>query len=68
MPDYIKTLWRPATFGDFRGKNTETHVALRGNFSGTVSATDPVKSSKDAASLVACTRKNIFWFGSADFL
>jgi len=35
-------------------------VALRGNFSGPVSATNPVKSSKDTASLVACTRKKFF--------
>jgi len=41
--------------GFLRKKNTETNVALRGNFSGPVSATDPVKSSKYATSLVACT-------------
>jgi len=39
------------------------HVALRANFSGSVNATDPVKVSKDAVSLVACTRKKIFWLG-----
>jgi len=33
------------------GKNTETHVALRRNFSGPVCSTNPVKVSKDAASL-----------------
>jgi len=33
------TLWRPAAFGDFWEKNTETHVALRGNISGLVSTT-----------------------------
>jgi len=37
------TLWRPAAFKDFR-KNTKTHVALCGNFSGPISATDPVRS------------------------
>jgi len=62
------TLWRPATFGDFQDKNTETHVALRGNFSGPVSGTDPLKVSKDAASLVVCIRKKIFWLVSAVFL
>jgi len=31
-------------------------VALHGNFSGVVIATDLVKSSKDATSLVACTQ------------
>jgi len=49
------TLWRPAAFWDFWEKNTKTHVALRGNFSGPVSATDLVDVSKDAASLV-CTQ------------
>jgi len=38
-------------------------VALRGNFSGPVSATDLVKSSKDAASLVVCTSNKIFGWG-----
>jgi len=40
-------------------------VALCGNFSGPVSATNPVKSSKDAASLAACTRNKNFLIGSA---
>jgi len=57
------TLWRPAAFGDFCEKNPETHVALCGNFSCPVSATDPVKSLKDTASLVACTRKKFFGWG-----
>jgi len=35
------------------------HMALRGNFSGPVCFTDPVKVSKDAASLLVCTKKNI---------
>ena len=50
-------------FRVFREKNTETHVAFYRNFSGPVSATDLVKSSKDASSLVACTRKSFFWLG-----
>jgi len=49
-------------------KTTGLHVALCGNFSGLVSATDLVKSAKDSASLVVCTRKKIFWLGVADFL
>jgi len=57
------TLWHPAEKGVFREKNIKTHVALCGNFSGPVSATDLVKSSKDAASLVACTRKKFFGWG-----
>ena len=61
-------LWHPSAFGDFREKNTETHVALRGNFSSPVSATDPVKSSKDAANLVACTQKDFLVGGCGFFV
>jgi len=35
----------------FENKNTETQVALRGNFSGPVSATDPAKRRGKACSL-----------------
>jgi len=38
-------------------------MALRGNFSSLVCSTDLVKVSKDAASLLVCTRKKIFCFG-----
>jgi len=38
-------------------------VALRGNFSGPVCSTGPVKVSKDAASLQVCTRKKNFLLG-----
>ena len=55
-------------WGFLRNKNTEMHVALRRNFSGPVYSTDLVKVSKDVASLLACTRKNVFWLGSTDFL
>jgi len=44
------------------------HVALRENFSSPVCSTDPVKVSKDVASLVVCTRKEIFCLGVAFFL
>jgi len=47
-------------FQGFSRKNTETHAALRGNFSGRLSATDPAKSSKDTENLVASTLKNFF--------
>ena len=60
------TLWRPATFGDF-WKNTKTHVALRQNFSRSVSAMDLVEASKHTASLLVCTQK-IFLLGGAGFL
>ena len=36
---------------------------MRGNFSGLVSATNPVKSSKDLVSLVVCIRKKFFGWG-----
>jgi len=45
-----------------------THVALRGNFSGLVCCTDPVKVSKNVASLLVCTRKKVFWLGNAGWL
>ena len=46
-----------------RAKTAGSYVALRGNFSGPVSTTDLVKSSKDWASLVVCTRKKFFGWG-----
>jgi len=52
---YPLTLSQRAAFWDFREKNTETHEPLRGNFSAPVSATDPVKGSKDMASPVVST-------------
>jgi len=36
-------------------------VALRGNFSAQVCSTDPVKVSKDAASLLVSTQKKFFF-------
>jgi len=38
-------------------------MALRGNFSGPVCSTDPVKVSKDAASLLSLHSKKIFLLG-----
>ena len=58
-----KCLWHPCAFGDFRKKNTETHVALCRNFSCSVNAMDLVEALKDVASLLVCTRKNFFWLG-----
>jgi len=43
-----------------REKTAGLHVTLRGNFSGPVSTEDLVKSIKDLASLVVCTRKKFF--------
>jgi len=48
-------------------KTAGSRLALRRNFSGPVSATDLVKSSKDLASLVVCTRKEIFLVGRCEF-
>jgi len=42
-------------------------VALRGNFSGPVRSTDLVKVSKDAVSLLVCTRKKFFAWGMRFF-
>jgi len=64
---YHLTLWRPVAFGDFR-KKTLKHMWLRGNFSGLVCSTDLIKVSKDAASLLVCTWKNIFCLGGSFFL
>jgi len=46
-----------------RKETAASHLALHGNFSSPVSVKDPVRSSKDAASLVVWTRKKIFWLG-----
>jgi len=43
-------------------------MALHRNISTPVRVTDLVEVSKDAASLLACTRKKIFWLGGAGFL
>ena len=52
-----------ARFQGFLEKNDSTFLALRGNFSSPVCSTNPVKVSKDTASLLVCTRKKIFWLG-----
>jgi len=49
-------------------KTAGLHMVLRGNFSGPISATDPVKSSIDSSSLVVCTQKKIFGWGCGFFL
>ena len=66
--DHPLNTWRPAAFGDFRKKNAWTHVALLGNISAPVRATDLVEASKDVASLLVCTRKKIFAWGCGFFL
>jgi len=42
-------------------------MALRGNFSGLLCATDPVKVSKDTASLLVGTLKSFFAWGMRIF-
>jgi len=44
-------------------KTAGSHVALRRNISAPVQVMDLVEVSKDAASLVVCTRKKIFGWG-----
>jgi len=51
----------------FLKKNTETHVALRRNYSAPVWVTDLVEVSKDAASLLVCTWKKFFRWGMQIF-
>jgi len=50
-----------------RKKTAGLHVALCGNISTPVWVTDLVKVSKDAASLVVCTRKKFFGWGMRIF-
>jgi len=64
--DFLLTLWCLAASGDLQ-KNTEMQVALRGNFSGPVSATNLVEVSKDAAGLLVCTRNKFFGWGMQIF-
>jgi len=64
----IFNTFAPRLIQAVRAETAGSHVALRRNFSGLVSNTDPAKSSKEAANLVVCTRKKNFWLGSVDFL
>jgi len=61
------TLWRPAAFGDFREKK---HLNARGfaqEYLRSCSGIDLVEASKDAASLLVCTRKKFFAWGMRVF-
>jgi len=64
---YINT-FAPGLIQAVHAKTAGSHMALVGNFSVLVSTTNPVKSSKDLASLVVCTPKKFFWIRVADFL
>ena len=55
-------------FWGFPKKNTKMHVALRGNCSGPVSATDLAEVSKDAAGLLVHTLKKFFVGGCGFFV
>jgi len=57
----------PVRFEDFRAKTTGSHVVLHRNFSGLVSATDLVKSSKDSVSLAVCNEKKFVGWGMRIF-
>jgi len=50
-----------------RKKTAGSHVALHGNISAPVWVTDLIEVSKDAVSLVVCTRKKFFCLGEAGF-
>jgi len=51
----------------FSETTVKTHMALHGNFSAPVRVTDLVEASKDAASLLVCTRKKFFGWGMQIF-
>jgi len=80
MPNYVHTdlgCWfisqklnslGSAWFWGFFKKIRLNARVLRGNFAGLVCSTGPVKVSKDAASLLVCTRKKNFCLGDAGFL
>jgi len=57
----------PGLIQAVRKKTAGSHVALRGNIFAPVRVTDLVEVSKDAASLIVCTRKKIFCLGGAVF-
>jgi len=49
-------------------KNTETHVALHGNYSAPVLVTDLLEVSKRRSKSSSMHSQNIFWLGGAGFL
>jgi len=65
------TMFNTLTFGliqAIRKKTAGLHMVLNRNISALAEVTHLVKVSKDAASLVVCTRKNIVWLGDTVFL
>ena len=60
----VNTLASGHFWGFLKKNNTETHVALHGNFSRLVSATDLVEASKVGASVLVRTLKKFFWVGA----
>jgi len=61
------TLSCPATFGDFRTRTSGSHAVLRACNSGAKSGRELFKCSKDAESLLLCTRKK-FLVGGCSFV
>ena len=59
----LLTLWRLATFGDFRKKKRLNTRGFAWNISAPVRVTDLFEASKDAASLLVCTLQNFFAWG-----
>jgi len=57
----------PAALRDFCARTTGLHMILSTSSSGTANARQLFKGSKEAASILVCTRKNIFWLGVGIF-
>jgi len=53
-------------FKDFHANATGSHVTLRERNSGARSGRELFKGSKDVASLLVCTQKQIFWLGDVN--
>jgi len=59
----LLNIFPPGLIQAVHAKTAESHVSLHGNLFGPISATEPIKSSKDLASLVVCTRIKFFGCG-----
>jgi len=57
----VINIFAPRKIQAVRVKTDGSHVTLRKNFSHLISTTEPVKSSRDAASLAVCTWKKLFY-------
>jgi len=64
----LLSLWRLAAFGDFRKKKRLNARDFAREYLALVMVTDLVESSKDTASLLVWTRKQLFCLWDAVFL